>query len=251
MLNAERRQVILEILKREGRVLASELSLNLNVSEDTIRRDLREMGEAGLIQRVHGGALPLSPEISPFTTRQENISQAKIRIGKVAAALIKDGQIVLLDGGTTALEVARHLPSNLKATIVTNSPPVAIALAQHPTIELIMLGGQLYKESLVTVGPATLEALNMIRADLYLLGICSLHRHIGISTPELQEAYIKRAMIACSSEVVALASAEKLGTTSSYVVGPITELTHIVTEKNLNEEILAPYRSLDITIIEA
>lgn len=251
MLNAERRQFILEKLHREGRVVASEVSITLKVSEDTIRRDLREMAEAGLLQRVHGGALPSSPASASFSARQEQASLAKVRIGKAAASLIKDGQIVILDGGTTALQVARYLPPELRATIITHSPPTALALAEHPSVEVILLGGQFDKRSLVAVGAATIEALNMVRADLYMLGVCSLHPEVGISTPDLQEAYVKRAMIAQAAEVVALASAEKLGTASHYVVGPLSELTHIITEQGLNEELLEPFRRLGITVIES
>lgn len=251
MLNAERRQFILEKLRLEGRLVASEVSSTLKVSEDTIRRDLREMAEMGLLQRVHGGALPSSPAVASFSARQEQASDAKVGIGKAAANLIKNGQIVILDGGTTALQVVRHLPSELKATIITHSPPVALALAEHPTVEVVLLGGQLYKYSLVAVGAATLEALNMIRADIFMLGVCSLHAEAGISIPDLQEAYVKRAMISRAAEVVALASVEKLGTASNYVVGPLSELTHLVTESGLDEELLAPFRKLGITIIQS
>ncbi len=251
MLMAERQQAILEWLRQEGKVLASELSQILNVSEDTIRRDLQKLAEAGLLQRVHGGALPSSPAAATYALRERQATSAKVAIAQAATRLIENGQVVILDGGTTMVQVAQHLPLDLRATIITNSLPVGLALAGHPQVEVIMIGGRLYKESLVSIGGATIEAVRMIRADLCLLGICSLHLDIGISVPALEEAYVKRAMIASAAEVVALASAEKLGTAAAYTVGPLTELTHLVTERAVSDELLEPYRALGITVMRA
>jgi DeoR/GlpR family transcriptional regulator of sugar metabolism len=157
--------------------------------------------------------------------------------------------VVILDGGTTTLQVARHLPLDLQATIVTNSPPIAIALAEHPLIEVVMLGGQLYKKALVNVGAATVEALGMIRADLCLLGVCSLHPEVGISVQNLDEAHVKRAMISRSAEVVGLATAAKLDTAATYVVGPIQALTYLVTASTVATETLTEYKDLGLTVI--
>jgi DeoR/GlpR family transcriptional regulator of sugar metabolism len=249
MLTVERRQHILATLQHDGKVLASELSAALGVSQDTIRRDLRELAEAGLLQRVHGGALPRSPAAAPFVARQSQAPAAKQAIAQVAAQLVRDGQVIMLDGGTTTLQVAQRLPLDLRATVVTNSPPIAIALAEHPQVEVVLVGGRLYKDSLVTIGAGAVEALRAIRADICMLGVCSLHPQDGISVPDLEEAYVKRAMVAGAAEVVALASAEKLGTVAPYTVGPIDDLTHIVTEREVPEEMLALYRAHGITII--
>ena len=249
MLTAERRQYILEALRRDGKVLATELSAALNVSEDTIRRDLRELAESGLLQRVHGGALPRSPAAASFAIRQSQAPSAKAAIANAAAQLVRNGQVIILDGGTTTLQVAQRLPLDLRATIITNSPPIAVALAEHPAVEVIVIGGRLLQDSLVTIGAATVEALHMIRADLCMLGVCSLHPEIGISVPNLEEAHVKRAMIAGAAEVVALAGAEKLGTAVPYIVGPLSDLTHLVTERTVSDEILAPYRAQGITIV--
>ena len=251
MMTAERRRSIIQTLQRDGKVLASELSKDLNVSEDTIRRDLRELAAAGILQRVHGGALPHSPVTASFTVRQQQEPGAKAAIAQAAVGLIRQGQVIILDGGTTPLQVAQHLPYNLQATIITHSPPVALALAENPGIEIIMIGGKLYKHGLVNVGAATVEAYRNIRADLCFLGISSLHPEVGISTLDLDEAYVKRAMIASAAEVVALSSAEKLGTAASYIVGPLSDLTHLVTEISVPDEVLASYRSPGITIIRA
>ena len=249
MLTAERRQHILTALRRDGKVLASELSAALGVSEDTIRRDLRELAEAGLLQRVHGGALPRSPAAASFAARQSQAPAAKQAIARAAAQLVRDGQVIILDGGTTTLQVAQRLPPDLRATVVTNSPPIAIALAEYPLVEVVIVGGRLYKQSLVVTGADTVAALRAIRADICMLGVCSLHPQDGISVPDLEEAHVKRAMVAGAAEVVALASAEKLGTAAPYIVGPIGDLTHIVTEREVPQEAVAAYQAQGITVI--
>lgn len=251
MLTAERRRSIIQTLHRDGKVLASELSKELNVSEDTIRRDLRELAAAGVLQRVHGGALPHSPTTASFTVRQQQAPGAKAAIAQAAIQLIRQDSVIILDGGSTLLQVAQHLPYDLRVTIITHSPPVALALAEYPEIEVIMLGGRLYKHELVNVGAATVEAYRNIRADICFLGISSLHPDVGISTLDLEEVYVKRAMIASAAEVVALTSAAKLGTAASYIVGPISDLTHLVTEYTTPDEILAPYKAQGITVIRA
>jgi DeoR/GlpR family transcriptional regulator of sugar metabolism len=251
MLTAERRRSIMQILQRDGKVLATELSKSLHVSEDTIRRDLRELAAADMLQRVHGGALPSSPTTASFTERKLQAPGAKAAIAHAAVGLIRQGQVIILDGGTTPLQVAQHLPHDLRATIITHSPPIALALAEYPEIEVILTGGKLYKHELVTVGTAAIEAFRNIRADLCFLGINSLHPEVGISTRDLEEAYVKRAMIASAAEVVALTSAEKLGTASPYIIGPLSDLTYLVTERSVPNEVLAPYRALGITILRA
>jgi len=251
MLKEERQQQILESLRQDGKVLASELSQRLQISEDTVRRDLRELGDSGLLLRVHGGALPRSPAMAPYATRRAQSPAAKAAIAAAAARLVRPGQVVILDGGTTTLQVAAHLPRDLVATVITNSPPIAVALADHPCVEVILTGGRLLKTSLVTVGTATVETLRGIRADILFLGVCSLHPDVGISTTDLEEAYIKRAMIASAAEVVALAAAEKLGTAAPYVVGPLAQLTHLVTEASVPAEVLAPYRAAGLTLVLA
>lgn len=249
MLTAERRQFILEILRRDKKVLSSELSAELKVSEDTIRRDLRELAEAGLLHRVHGGALLTSPATASYADRQQQAPKEKEAIARAAAKLVRPGQVVILDGGTTTLQVAQHLPLDLVATVVTNSPPIALALAEHPQIEVIMLGGRLYKKALVNVGAAAIESLRMIRADICMLGVCSLHPEVGISVANLDEAHVKRAMIAGAAEVIGLSTEAKLDTAANYVVDTIQALTYLVTAPTVAAERLKAYANLGLTII--
>jgi len=250
LLKEERHQQILETLRRDGKVVASDLSATLRISEDTIRRDLRELAEAGLLQRVHGGALPRTPVGASYALRAQQAPAVKVALAAAAARLVRPGQVILLDGGTTILEVARHLPRDLRATVITHSPPVAIALAEHPAIDVIVIGGRLYKESLVAIGPTTAEALQRVRADLCMLGVCSLHPDLGITTLDYEEATVKRIMIAGSAEVVAVSAADKLGTAAPYVVAPLRALTHLVTEHGVPAALLAPYRALGISVVQ-
>lgn len=250
MLAAERRQYILEVLARQGRVLAPTLSDELHVSEDTIRRDLNELAAEGKLLRVHGGALPVSPAATTYAVRQRSVSPAKMAIAQQAATLIRDGQVVLIGGGTTNEQLARHLPLQLHATVITHNPPVAVVLAEHPHIEVVLLGGRLLKRTMVTVGAQTVDAVRMVRADICFLGVCSLHPELGISIPDLDEAYVQRAMIASASEVIALASREKLNTAASHIVGPLSEITQLITNRDIPDEMLQAYSATGMTIMK-
>ncbi|TDF98844.1 DeoR/GlpR family DNA-binding transcription regulator [Paenibacillus piri] len=248
MLKEERHQVILELLHSEGKVVATELSIRLNVSEDTIRRDLRELDTLGLLHRVHGGALLQGPPIVNFEERHQQSPEAKLDIARTALQLVKNGQVIIIDGGTTTQKFAEQLPPQLSLTVVTNSPPIAATLASHPNVEVIMIGGRLLKGSIVNIGAGTIEALDQIRADLCILGVYSINPLIG-SVPDQEEAFVKRKMISVSAETAALVTAQKLGTASSYVVTETSKLTYLVTERNVSQEHLLPYRKLGVTVL--
>lgn len=251
LLTDERQEQILTMLKRDGRVLASDLSKTLGVSDDTIRRDLDALAEMGLLQRVHGGALRRVRVNEDYMARQSDEVLAKQSIAQATAALIRPGQIVILDGGTTSLAVAQHLPKGLEATVITTSPPVAVALTAHPGIEVITIGGWLYRYAMVAVGAFTVAELRGIRADLCILGVLALHEEVGISVLDREEAAVKRAMMEGATDVVAPVTQNKLGTVAPFIVGPITNLTYLVTETEVSEEVLSPYRASGLTVIQA
>jgi DeoR/GlpR family transcriptional regulator of sugar metabolism len=248
VLSEERRAVILERLQRDGKVISAQLSQDLGVSEDTVRRDLRELSEAGRLKRVHGGALPLAPTQS-HNVRLGQSNEAKVEIAKRGARLIQPESVVIIDGGTTTLELCRHLPTDLRATFITNSPPAAVALAEYPYLEVITLGGRLLKTWQVNVGAATVEALKMVRADMVFLGVDGFHLDEGMSVLELEEVYVKQAMLKASAEVVGLVTSDKFGTVASYVFAPVNQLTHLVTDKSATSKQLGPYKKLGITLV--
>lgn len=185
-----------------------------------------------------------------YTTRQHQAPLAKEEIAKAAAKLIRSGQVVILDSGTTTFLVAQTLPIDLQATIITNSPPIASVLTKHPQVEVIMLGGRLNKELQVAVGVETIDTLKRFRADLCFLGVAGLHPEIGITVYDYEESHVKRAMIASAAEVVALASSEKLGTVAPYVVGQVGELSQLVTESSASDQVLAAYKAVGLTIVQ-
>jgi DeoR/GlpR family transcriptional regulator of sugar metabolism len=251
MLNSQRKQHLLELLKRDGQLVAKTLSEALAVSEDTIRRDLRELAREGLLQRVHGGALPLSPALADFATRTQITPDEKSAIGRYAAGLIQPGQVVFVDGGTTATQLVRHLAPDLSATIVTHSPSIAVELVAFPHIDVIMLGGRLFRHSIVGVGAATLAAIAQIRADLYFMGVCSLHPEAGLTTGDYEEAAIKRALCQAASRSIVLASSEKLATAAPYQVAALSAVAAIISPGQTDDALLAPYRALGVEILLA
>jgi DeoR/GlpR family transcriptional regulator of sugar metabolism len=251
MLTAERHELILDRLRADGRVLAADLSTELEVSPDTVRRDLRELDEAGALRRVHGGALPRPGNAEPFAARKRRAPVAKASIARRAAAIAREGDVLVLDGGTTTLEVARGLPEDLRATVITTSPPIALELANHPGLEVTVVGGSLRPGALVTVGADTVQSLRQVRADIVYLGICGLHPEIGVTTDDIEERHVKAAMIDGAAAVVALADHDKLGTAMSFVVASLRQITHLVTDAAASREALKPYRELGIEVILA
>jgi DeoR/GlpR family transcriptional regulator of sugar metabolism len=251
MLTTHRKQAILATLKQDGQVIAKALSETFGVSEDTIRRDLRELAADGLLQRVHGGALPSSPAVADFSQRKHISTAAKSAIARKAAELILPEQVAILDGGTTCVELARHLPLTLQATVVTHSPSIAIELVDHPGIEVVLIGGRLFKHSIVTVGAAAIEAIGHIRADVYFMGVTGVHPVAGLSTGDLEEAYIKHALAARAAEVVVLASSEKINAASAYVIAEAKAAHTIVVERETPEALTKPLASLGIHILRA
>src|SRR3954451_21124228 len=148
--------------------MAKDVAAELGVTEDSVRRDLRELAAGGLCQRVYGGALPVSPALADYGTRRGLAVGHKARVARRAVELIGPGATVILDGGTTTLAIAQALPADLRATVVTHSPTVAAALVEHPTVEVFVLGGRLFKPSAVTCGAAPAQA---VHADLFFLGV--------------------------------------------------------------------------------
>lgn len=249
MLKEERQQKILQILNDEYKVIASDLSKRLSVSEDTIRRDLKELDNRDLIKRVHSGALRIGPPVVDFSTRQNVFNDIKISLATEATNFIKEEMVVLIDGGTTNLQFVSQLPLSLKLTIITNSPPISMALTNHKNIEVIMIGGTLFKQSMVNLGIDTVETLNTMRADLYIMGIYKIDPYIGISVPSLSEALVKRKMASISAKILGMVTPDKLDTISNHIVCPTKDLTYLIT-KNVNSDIKSLYESQGIIVID-
>lgn len=249
MLVAERRDLLLTRLRADGKLVAKDLAAELGVTEDNIRRDLREFAAAGLCQRVYGGALPASPAVTDYATRTAVAPDSKQKVGAAAAALIRAHSTALIDGGTTALALVRALPQDLRATVVTHSPTVAAALVDdHPGIDVVVLGGRLFKHSAVTCGAAAVEAAGQVHADLFFLGVTGVHHEAGLTTGDPDEAAMKRALSRRAADTWVLASAEKIGAASAFTVLAFDQITGIITDAPITHPTLSRLRGTGVTI---
>jgi DeoR/GlpR family transcriptional regulator of sugar metabolism len=248
MLTSQRKNLLLARLAAEGQLVARALALELGTSEDTIRRDLRELAADGKLQRVHGGALPASAALGDLGVRAQVSVADKVALGRFGASLIRPGQVVILDGGTTSLQVARHLAPGLRATVVTHSPNVAVELAAHPGIEIIVLGGRLFRHSMVNVGAAVMDAASRLRADLFFLGVTGVHPVEGLSTGDAEEAAVKRALHERAAETIVLASPEKLMAASPFVVAPLAAASLLAVARATPERVTRALRAGGVTV---
>lgn len=250
MLTSQRKQLILEKLEAEGQVQSTALSVHFSVSEDTIRRDLRELAAEGRLQRVHGGALPASSAVVPFAERKTVKMDAKKNVARKGAHLISAGQVVIIDGGTTTAELITFLPSDLQITVVTHSPSIALGLVEHPLIDVILIGGRLYKHSIVTVGAAAIEGIGNIHADLFFMGVTGIHPEAGLTTGDFEEACIKRAFSGRAAETIVLASPEKINTASSFAIGEVSLANTMVVEDGTDRAWINAITEKGVTIVK-
>jgi DeoR/GlpR family transcriptional regulator of sugar metabolism len=251
MLTTQRKKLILNRLAGDGQLIAKELARELAISEDTIRRDLRELAQAGKLQRVHGGALPVSAAMGDLQVRESVSPQEKSALGRCGAAMIRQGQLVILDGGTTAIQVARHLAPSLRATIVTHSPTVAVQLASHPLVDIIMLGGRLFRHSMVGVGASVIDAASRLRADVYFMGVTGVHPDAGLSTGDAEEAAVKHALHERAAETIVLASSEKLLAASPFVVAPLRDVSLLLVPVSTPERTMRALRGGGVKVQKA
>ncbi|MCC8231040.1 DeoR/GlpR family DNA-binding transcription regulator [Enterobacter mori] len=250
MLTSQRKQLILEKLEAEGQVQSTALSVHFSVSEDTIRRDLRELAAEGRLQRVHGGALPASSAVVPFAERKTVKMDAKKNVARKGAQLISAGQVVIIDGGTTTAELITFLPPDLQITVVTHSPSIALGLVEHPLIDVILIGGRLYKHSIVTVGAAAIEGIGNIHADLFFMGVTGIHPEAGLTTGDFEEACIKRAFSGRAAETIVLASPEKINTASSFAIGEVSLANTMVVEEGTDRAWINAITEKGVTIVK-
>jgi DeoR/GlpR family transcriptional regulator of sugar metabolism len=249
MLREERLQIILKMLDTNQRVSSVQLAEILNVSDDTIRRDLNELAENGLLKKVHGGAIPKSPSPHKLTERINILHEEKIILAQKAQQFFKDGQVILLDNGSTNMEVSRLMSPDLKATVFTTSIPIAQILCEHPNIELFMLGGNVFKDAQNTYGTEVIELLSKIRADIFLLGVCGMHHQIGITMPDWGECVVKRKMTEISAKTIALVTGDKLNTAENYVVCSYQQIDVMITDNTISDSQLIDYQGLGVKVI--
>lgn len=248
MLTAERKDLLLSELGREGRLVARDLARRLGTSEDTIRRDLRELAAEGRLQRVHGGALPVSPALAPLRERATIAPEGKASVAALAASLVRPGQTTIVDGGTTALALVQHLSADLEGTIVTHSPTIAVALAALTRVDVLVLGGRMYRHSVVACGAITAEAARSVHADVCFIGVTGVHPRSGLTTGDPEEAAIKRVLAGQAAETYVLASSEKVGAVSAHRVMPWSMVTAVLTDPAAPRGTVSALRSAGVDV---
>lgn len=250
--NFERQQLLIRLLERQARLTVAQICREFDISEATARRDLETLAEQGLIQRVHGGAIPVrkaKPE-QPILERSHEYSEEKTRIGRLAASLINDGETVFLGSGTTVLEVAHHLV-NREITVITNSLPVITLLAQKPNITLVSLGGMLRDSELSFIGHITEQALAELRADSVILGTRSISLEHGLTNDYLPETQTDRAIIHIGRQVIVVADHSKWGTVSTAFLAPLSIVHTLVTDRGADPAMIEAMREQGIHVVIA
>ena len=253
-LAVERQQIILEILEQESAVRTSDLCELLKVSVVTIRSDLRNIEKAGLCQVVWGGAVAKIPPIeSPKLKQRSKInSESKQRIGAAAAELIEVGQTIILDAGSTTVEIVNHLPREFDYLwVITPALNVAMATIQYPYIELVMPGGVLRNLTRSLVGAQTLRSIEMFNADLLFLALSGFDVQHGVTCGSTMEVEVKRTMIQQAARIIAVADGSKFGRVNSLNVAPLSAIDVLITDDQISDRDIQAIKTAGVTVIRA
>lgn len=239
----------MEKLRTDEKVLTSSLALDLNLSEDTVRRDLSELDRKKFLKKVYGGAILFEEKINETFNIHITSEEEKERIVKKALSLLVDGQVIIMSGGTTNLVFAKLIPKDLKLTIYTYSLSIAMQLSQLPNIELILIGGKMQKTAMVTIGIDVIQVLSKIRADICFIGASSINVKQGLTEIGYEVSIVKKAMIESSDKVVSMFTSNKLNTKMPHGVCELSELDTIVTELDPKDDRLKEYRKSGVRIL--
>ncbi|MBS1511767.1 MAG: DeoR/GlpR transcriptional regulator [Bacteroidetes bacterium] len=249
MLKKERQAYIVHQVNLHNKVLSASLSSEIDVSEDTIRRDLQELAEEGKLIKVHGGALSHALHDITYPSKKVYAQDSKKIIAAKAAKLIKDGMFVLTGGGTTIVELARALPVQLSATFISGSIPAIVEYMHHPNIEVIVIGDKLSKNSRITVGADALARIKSFKPDLCFLGINAIDPEHGITDNDWDVVHLKQAMINASQKTVCLTISEKLKSIQPIHVCDLGQIDILVTELSADDPLLQPYKNAGIAVL--
>jgi DeoR/GlpR family transcriptional regulator of sugar metabolism len=247
-LPEERQRLILDRLERTGRVVAGQLAQEFGISEDTIRRDLRELADAGLCKRVYGGALPPSPGSPPIKRREQEAPARKQVLGQRAAELVRPEMILFLDAGSTNLAISKSLPEGQNLTVITNAPGIAESLVERVDIELQQIGGRIDHRSGAALGALAVRDVERIHFDLCFLGACAIDAQIGVTAVDAEEAAFKRILVERSGQVAVAVTNEKLGTAAPYQVAILSEIDDLVIEADAPTEVVETFNTNQLRI---
>ena len=248
MMKKERQMLIMKQINLHNRALSSDLSVSLNVSEDTIRRDLNELSEAGKLVKVHGVALSKSYQFN-YSTTQAYAASAKQAIAQKAVTLIKNNMFVVIGGGTTVSELIHQIPIDISATFFTVSLLTALQLCDHANATVIFVGGTIAKTSQISSGGEVISRLADIHADLCILGANGISFNEGITETDMETVQVKRAMMKASKQTAILTISEKLDTVQRLRVCDLDEVNYLVTELEAGSMDLKAYRRENLVIL--
>ena len=249
MKKTSRQDVILEKLQVAQKVTTQQLAQDLAVSEDTIRRDLNEMAQKGLLSKVHGGAVSSIQKLYYYNDNVVKNNEEKNLIAQKAVTLLKDDMSIIISDGTTNLAFARHIPKNLKATVFTYCLPIAMELTAHPEIEIILIGGKIEKRTMVALGAEVHQRFSNIHADLCFLGTGSIDDVNGITEQSYEVSLIKRSIVASSDRVVSLATSNKIGLRQTHIICKPADINVLVTEMDPANQVLLTYKEAGVQIL--
>ncbi|WP_224489254.1 DeoR/GlpR family DNA-binding transcription regulator [Robertkochia flava] len=249
MLKAERHQHILNEVSIRSRIQLSDIAESLGVSIDTIRRDVKELDDKNKLKKVHGGALSLGYNVFPFSNSEVFNKEMKAHIAQKAIGLIKENAVILMSGGTTNLELARLLPTNLDITVFTPSLPIAMQLLAHPKADVILIGGKISKNAQLAIGAQVVQELSNIKADLCFLGTGYLDLEHGLTEFDYEVVQVKKAMIQSARRTVSLCISEKLNSVQRFKTCDIQDIDVLITELPPEADMLMPYKSFNVNLI--
>jgi DeoR family transcriptional regulator of aga operon len=253
LLAEERRRMIVDYVEAQGRATVDELASRFGISTVTIRNDLEQLARSSSIARAHGGALPATQtntHDTPLNIKETRYHAQKLRIGQAAAALIRDGETIILDSGSTTVEIARQIRQMKfeSLTVITNALNIALELSGLPHIRVMMLGGLLRDTSYSLVGPDAEQALSKLSADKLFLGVDGLDPVVGVTTPDPLEASLNALMIRVSRETIAVFDASKLGQRSLSVITPVQQLHRVITDNSAEAKSVESLRNAGVNV---
>lgn len=250
MLSEERQRAILETVNREGRVLVVDLAKRFRTSQVTIRKDLETLHAKGHVYRTHGGALTARGNVleDPTLLDKEKLHrEEKAAIAAEAVKMVSEGAVVLLDSGTTTTAIARALRTFQSLTVITNAVNIAVELS-NSNVDVILTGGNVRKNSFSQVGPLAEETLRKLSADIFFLGVDGFDVEFGLTTPNLLEAGVNRAMMDVARRTVAVCDSSKFGKRSLSLLCPITSLHHVITDRGASKTDLNALRKAGVEV---
>ncbi len=249
MLKEERQQTILNEVELHNRILLTDIAETLDVSIDTVRRDVKELDADKKLKKVHGGAISLGFTTNNIRNAHIYALEEKTAIAKKAIGMLRNGSVVFIDGGTTCLELARLIPEHLQLTCFTISLQVAMELSNKPNVTTIIIGGQITKESQIAIGANAIHALSEIKVDYSFIGTGYVDAVYGLTEFDWDIVQMKKAVIKASKKTVLLSISEKLNSQHRYKTCDINTINTMITELDPENVLLRPFKNLDIKIV--